>query len=176
VYASLIGKKYITIGGGNVAGRWSKASINTLVSIINAGQLSNYQGLALDVEECYEVGLASSFLAATAAAKARGMETMVTVSNSAPYLCDDARELVFAFFADSNLDYLSPQVYSPGQVEPNFWFDKVTWEEYRQSKAQIIPSIAYAAQFSAVQNYFSGKGISLAGFVQWGRATLDLEV
>jgi len=73
VYASLIGKKYITIGGGNVAGRWSKASINTLVSIINAGQLSNYQGLALDVEECYEVGLASSFLAATAAAKARGM-------------------------------------------------------------------------------------------------------
>jgi len=101
---------------------------------------------------------------------------MVTVSNSAPYLCDDARELVFAFFADSNLDYLSPQVYSPGQVEPNFSFDKVTWEEYRQSKAQIIPSIAYAAQFSAVQNYFSGKGISLAGFVQWGRATLDLEV
>merc|ERR1711976_891930 len=110
--------------------------------MINSGQLSKYQGIALDVEECMETGLASSFLAATAAAKSKGMETMVTISHSAPYGCSDKRDLMHAIFADINTDYLGPQLYTSGaESEPDFVYDGVSWEEYASYKGRIIPSI-----------------------------------
>jgi len=148
--------------------------------MINAGQLSKYQGLALDVEECSETGLAPSFLAATAAAKAKGMETMVTISHSAPYGCSDARDLMLAFFADAHCDYLSPQLYTSGaEAAPDFTetaVGSVTWEEYLQSKARIIPSIVDGTHYAATQSYFAGKGIALSGYVQWAHATSEMTV
>merc|ERR1712048_990603 len=140
--------------------------------MINSGQFSKYQGIALDVEECTETGLASSFLAATAAAKSKGMETIVTISHSAPYGCSDKRDLMLAFFDDANTDYLSPQLYtSGGESAPDFTADAVSWDEYRQSKAALIPSIVDGTHYAATESYFSGKGIATKGYVQWAHAS-----
>lgn len=177
VYGSLVGRKYISIGGGNENGAFSKARLDSLASMIKSGQFSKYQGLALDVEECSEVGLASSFLAATAAAKAAGMETMVTVSHSAPYGCSDKRDLMLALIGDINCDYLSPQLYTSGEEGlPDFTADGITWEEYGQSRGKIIPSIVDGTHYPATQSYFAGKGVPLSGYVQWAHATSAVEV
>jgi len=168
VYNSLVGRKYISIGGGNKNGAFSKARLDSLVSMLNAGKFSQYQGLAIDLEECSETGLASSFLAATAAAKAAGMETMVTISHSAPYGCSDKVDLMRAVFADSNCDYLSPQLYtSGGESEPDFVYDGISWEEYASYKGRIIPSIVDDTHYAATESFFAAKGAPVTGFVQW---------
>merc|ERR1712224_333392 len=42
VYNPLVGRKYISIGGGNKNGAFSKERLNSLVSMLNAGQFSQY--------------------------------------------------------------------------------------------------------------------------------------
>lgn len=168
VYDSLVGRKYISIGGGNKNGRFSKDRLTSLASMLKAGKFSQYQGLAIDLEECSETGLASSFLAVTAAAKAAGLETMVTISHSAPYGCDDKVDLMRAVFADSNCDYLSPQLYTSGsESEPDFVYDGVSWEEYASYKGRIIPSIVDDSHYAATKSFFAAKGAPVSGFVQW---------
>lgn len=178
VYDSLVGRKYISIGGGNDNGAFTKVRLQTLVSMINSGKFSKYQGIALDVEECHETGLASSFLAATAAAKSKGLETMVTISHSKPYGCNDGRELMQAFFSDTNCDFLSPQLYSGGgESTPDFTAVGVQWEEYIGSHARIIPSIVDESHYAATKTYFQGKGVALSGYVQWAHAkAINVEV
>merc|ERR1712048_749885 len=110
-------------------------------------------GLALDVEEC-DSGLASSFTDVLATAKSVGMETMVTISHSAPYGCDDASTLMQAFFADVNTDYLSPQMYTSGEERsPDFEETTdagVTFAEFAESRAAIIPSIVDESHYKPV--------------------------
>jgi len=168
VYNSLVGRKYISIGGGNKNGRFNTARLASLVSMLDAGKFSQYQGLAIDLEECYETGLAPSFLAVTAAAKAAGMETMVTISHSAPYGCEDKVDLMRAVFADSNTDYLSPQLYTSGaESEPDFVYDGISWEEYASYKGRIIPSIVDDTHYAATESFFAAAGAPVSGFVQW---------
>lgn len=173
VYSSLIGDKYISIGGGNSNGRFTRSTLQALVSSINNGKFSKYDGIALDVEEC-DSGLESDFTQALAAAKAKGMKTMVTISHSAPYGCDDAGQLMQTFFADANTDYLSPQMYTSGE-ERTPDFDETTdagvpFAEYTKSKAAIIPSIVDQTHYEAVKNFFSAKGVLCHGYVQWAHA------
>merc|ERR1712137_1519421 len=137
---------------------------DSLKSKLSAGDFKAYEGLALDVEEC-DSGLASSFTDVLATAKSVGMETMVTISHSAPYGCDDASTLMQAFFADRNTDYLSPQMYTSGE-EPTPDFD--------EARAAIIPSIVDGTHYQPVVQFFSGKGIQLSGYVQWAHARTTL--
>jgi len=168
VYNSLVGRKYISVGGGNVNGRFNKARLASLVSMLKAGKFSRYQGLAIDLEECYQTGLASSFLAVTAAAKAVGLETMVTISHSAPYGCEDKVDLMRAVLADINTDYLSPQLYTSGaESKPDFVYDGISWEEYASYKGRIIPSIVDRTHYAATKSFFAGKSAPVSGFVQW---------
>lgn len=179
VYASLVGDKYISIGGGNNNGRFTRSSLDALVSKLKVGEFSKYDGIALDIEEC-DAGLASQFGEALAAAKAKGMKTMVTVSHSAPYGCDDARVLMQSFFADVNTDYLSPQMYTSGEErQPDFEETTdagVAFAEFSQSKAAIIPSIVDETHYQPVADFFAKKGISLSGYVQWAHARAHVQV
>merc|ERR1712137_1540745 len=149
--------------GGNNNGRFTQARLDSLKSKLSAGDFKAYEGLALDVEEC-DSGLASSFTDVLATAKSVGMETMVTISHSAPYGCDDASTLMQAFFADRNTDYLSPQMYTSGE-EPTPDFDEAagaTFAQFAQARAAIIPSIVDGTHYQPVVQFFSGKGIQLS--------------
>jgi len=173
VYSSLVGDKYISIGGGNNNGRFTRSKLQALVTSINSGNFEKYDGIALDVEEC-DSGLETEFTQALAAAKAKGMKTMVTISHSAPYGCDDAKQLMQLFFADGNTDYLSPQMYTSGEEQtPDF--DETTdagvsFDEYTKSRAAIIPSIVDETHYAAVKDFFQAKGVSCVGYVQWAHA------
>jgi len=179
VYNDLAGTKYISIGGGNANGSFSLERLQDLVGLINSGSFEGWHGIALDVEECSETGLASAFLKATAAAKAKGFDTMVTVSHSAPYGCTDASELMSTFFADSNTDYVSPQLYSSGaESSPDFAETTdagVPWSQYVGMRAKLIPSVVDGTHYSATRDFFAALGVPVAGYVQWktvGSATV----
>jgi len=177
VVNSLVGVKYISAGGGNDNGKFTSARLDGWVNAINSGKLSAYGGVALDVEECASSGLASGFLRVTAAAKAKGMQTIVTVSHSAPYGCSDKVALMNAFFGDSNTDYLSPQLYTSGnEASPDFTADAVSWESYAGAHASLIPSIVNGGHFAATSSYFASKGLTVKGYVQWAHASEDAKV
>lgn len=179
VMNELTGTKYISIGGGNANGSFSLKRLQDLEGLINAGSFVGWHGIALDVEECSETGLASAFLKVTAAAKAKGFETMVTVSHSAPYGCTDASDLMRTFLADSNTDYMSPQLYSSGaESSPDFAETTdagVPWSQYVGLSSKLIPSIVDETHYSAITDFFAALEVPVAGYVQWktvGSATV----
>lgn len=171
VYNSLTGAKYISIGGGNANGRFSLALVQDLERRIKADAFKAWQGIALDIEECSETGLASAFQAVLAAAKGRGLQTMVTVSHSAPYGCTDAHELMQAFLADENTDYVSPQLYGAGtESSPDFAETtdaNVPWTQYVGMRPKLIPSIVDDTHYSPTVDFFTAAGVEVSGYVQW---------
>merc|ERR1712232_361710 len=142
-------------------------------SAIKSGDLKKWGGIVFDVEECSESGLADKFASVLAAAKAAGMGTLVTVSHSAPYSCNDPRELMLAFFANKDVDYLSPQLYTNGN-EPSPSFDagnQVKWSDWTGAKGRFVPSIGCLAVknggYKKVQDFFSTYNITASGYVVW---------
>jgi len=171
VKSSLVGTKYISIGGGNNNGAFTLARVQDLKTSILAGNFDGWEGIALDVEECHDTGLGSAFQAVTAAAKSRGLQTMVTVSHSQPYGCDDAAALMTAFFEDENVDYMSPQLYTSGaEARPDFTAVGTTWNQYGNCKAALIPSIVDGTHYDEVTEHFNSLGMQLQGYVQWASA------
>jgi LysM repeat protein len=168
---SLPGSKYISLGGGNANGEFTGASLTSITAAINAGSFAGYDGIAYDVEEGSS-GLESLFGQSFAAAKANGFKVLVTVSHSAPYGISDAATLMRSFFADANIDYLSPQLYTTGEESANDYATSggVTWSQYATAKAAIIPSIVNAGMYQSAQDYFQAQGVTLTGFVQWSQA------
>merc|ERR1711865_1319244 len=104
--SSLVGSRWIDAGGGNINGRWNAKFLNAWTTAIRSGTLKAWAGIVFDVEECYSAGLEKSFARALAAAKSAGMETLVTVSHSAPYGCSNASTLMQSFFNSADVDYL----------------------------------------------------------------------
>ncbi len=168
----LVGEKYISIGGGNENGALSNVNINEVISAINGGQFSGYDGIAFDVEECVNEGMSLVLSSAFKTAKENGFKVLVTVSHAAPYGCVDAKALMESFFSDENIDILSPQLYTTGEETKNDYTENmgVTWGEYAQAKAAVVPSIVQADLYQDAEEYFKGKGVSLQGFIQWGAA------
>jgi hypothetical protein len=175
VKTSLIGAKWIDAGGGNKNGRWNTTWISRWESLVKSGQLSSWDGLVLDVEECFEAGLAKPFASLLRATKAAGLGTMVTVSHSAPYMCDDAKALMSSFFTSADVDYLSPQLYSGGgEAKPSFEVTSganVAWEDWVGAKARFVPSLTSACLanhgYADTQQYFDKLGITCEGYVVW---------
>jgi len=99
-------------------------------------------GIVYDVEEVDGGSdeMVPAFAASFAKVKAAGLYVIVTTSHSAPYACDTpetAVALVKAWAQDSNIDILSPQLYSNGRegspefAETNSCKDAgCTWELY----------------------------------------------
>ena len=166
----LIGETYISFGGGNENGHFNSSSLDKIITAINDGKFSGYDGISFDVEEG-EQGLANKFKQAFATAKNNNFKVLVTVSHSAPYGIPDAKELMDAFFADSNIDYLSPQLYTTGtETENDFTEDPaVTWKDYLRAKAAIIPSIVQSEMYQNAKDFFNEQGINLQGFIQWSQ-------
>lgn len=94
---------------------------------------------------------------------------MVTTSHSAPYeaTSDEARiGLVDSWVRSSNIDYLSPQLYTTGGEGAEFaastgQLGDVGYEHYVGAKAKFVPSIVSEDQVDEVREYFAEKGIEV---------------
>jgi len=168
VMGSLIGKKFISLGGGNENGRFTAAVLDSITAAITSGSFAGYDGIAYDVEEG-DSGLATAFQDSFVTARQSGFIVLVTVSHSAPYGIADAAQLMQSFFADANIDILSPQLYTSGNESYNDYSTTagVEWSEYATARAAVVPSVVYAYLYSSAQEYFAGQGVSTEGYVQW---------
>lgn len=171
VKARLPGLKFISLGGGNGNGAFTSDALTAITAAIEAGRFAGYDGVAYDVEEG-EAGLETLFAQSFAAAKAKGYKVLVTVSHSAPYGISDAATLMQKFFADPNIDYLSPQLYTTGEETANDYATSagVSWAQYATAKAAIIPSIVKASLYADAKRYFQEQGVAIGGFVQWSQS------
>lgn len=168
---TLPGSRFISLGGGNASGAFTSSSLASITASINEGAFSGYDGIAYDVEEG-SADLALLFSHSFAAAKANGYKVLVTISHSAPYGISDANTLMQSFFADPNIDYLSPQLYTTGEERANDYATSgsVLWSQYANSKAAIVPSIVHAGLYQDAQQYFQEQGVDLSGYVQWSQS------
>ncbi len=168
IKSKLPGTKYISLGGGDSDGRFTASRVNSITTAINDGKFAGYGGIVYDIEEG-DSGLSSVFKSSFKAAKASGLKVLVTVSNTAPYGISDAGALMRSFFSDSNIDYLSPQLYESGEETKNDYSTNggVQWTEYGAAKAAVVPSIVKADLYPSAQSFLAGKGVTTKGYVQW---------
>jgi hypothetical protein len=174
-YYRLKGAKWISIGGGNSNGRWTASTIVKLNSAINSGKIkkAGYVGICYDIEEA-DAGLASAFAKSFSTAKASQLGVLVTVSYQASYGLQDGASVMRAIFASSDVDYLSPQLYTTGKETKNDYSlnkdgtnSQITWESYSAAHAQIVPSIANAGLASDSSIFFAKIGITTHGYLSW---------
>ncbi len=165
---SMVGTHFICFGGGNNAGAFDIGVLDNITDAIKAGQLQDYQGVAFDIETG-AAELADGFKGAFAAAKAAGLQVLVTVSHSAPFGISDASTLMMSLLADANIDYISPQLYTDGTEDKNNYdiANGFSWENYKGCKAAVVPSIVKAAYHPSAQEYFAKEGVTLSGYIQW---------
>lgn len=180
----LIGSKWITLGGGNAAGVFTSSALLDMAGQAETIKTAGYNGVMFDVEEVTgsAVSVIPAFTKAFAAMKAAGLSVGVTTSHSAPYACDtpqDAVAFVKAWVQDSNIDVLSPQLYSSGSegapefAETSSCVDAgCTWALYKGCKGIFAPSIVTDSQYAAVQAYFNdtARGIPVGGFFEWAQS------
>eukprot|EP01033_Poteriospumella_lacustris_P003987 gene3987-2839_t len=168
LYSKLPGAKIFTIGGGNSNGHFTKSSIEALNSALSSGKLDGYAGISYDIEEG-DGGLTNTFQESFTLAKKLGKKVMVTVSHSAPYGIPDGASMMRSFLSDTNIDYISPQLYTTGEEASNeFSTEKgVQWSEYAQAKAAIVPSIVRGSYYADAKSRFASYGVATKGYIQW---------
>lgn len=116
---------------------------------------NGYGGIVYDIEgvdgDCVQL-FEESFIAA----KALGLEVIVTTSHSGPYDMNgvEATKLVKAWVKSRNIDYISPQLYSHGKEEQpefaetnNCKADGCLWTVYMGTIPKFVPSIVDATHF-----------------------------
>ncbi len=161
VLRRLQGTRYISIGGGNANGRWSRRTLEDMNRAIRSGQLWQYQGIAYDVEEG-DSGLSHDFEGSFRLANSHGFCVLVAVSNSAPYGIMDRKRLMDSFLASRNIDYISPILYSTGncQLVNHISTDilDVPWTWYNRSRAKIVPSLLHGRVYSKAQSFWGDMG------------------
>lgn len=170
IKSRLPGRKYISLGGGNSNGRFSYNDLMNIQNAINSNAFSGYDGIVFDIEEG-DSGLSSAFASCFRAARSRGYYVLVTVSHSAPYGIPDAASLMRSFFPNSDINYLSPQLYTSGTESSNDYSTVagVQWSEYASAKAVVIPSIVRGSLYSSAESYFRSQGVTIQGYVQWSQ-------
>lgn len=186
------GKPFITLGGGNENGQWSKKVIANIITAITSGSFSAYAGIVFDIENTNGGAGNTDFEPMFAVAKTAGFVVIVTVSHTGGiyFYIADPPGLMQAFFSSSNIDYLSPQLYgtdttiTQNDYTPSNNWDgppTVNWSAWQDCKPIVIPSILYAsyypdavATFNTVNNTTTNtpqltQKIPLAGFIQWNQ-------
>ena len=170
VYPILQGEKYISVGGGTENGYWTASVLSRLDDAIGKGALDAYVGMVYDIEEG-DSGLLSMFRHSFAIAKSKGFKVIVTYSHSAPYGIEDASLLMQGFFLETNIDALSPQLYTTGNESLNDYSElyNVAWSDYYNATPAIIPSLVNGGSyFMDAQEFFETEyGIPISGYVQW---------
>ena len=171
VKSQLPGKKFLSFGGGNSNGRWNESVLTNIDFAIRNKQLVGWDGLVYSIHEG-DTGLATVFATSFANAKANGLSVLVTVSHSQPNSISDAVLLMISFFSNSNIDYLSPQLFTTGKETGNdYEVVGTSWNAFKSSKAKIIPSVVLGSRdYPTASAYFSqNHGIILSGFIQWSQ-------
>jgi len=168
--SKLKGSKYLSLGGGNAAGRWTSSLLSKITTYCTQSKFTGYAGLAFDIEEG-DSGLSAAFLKAFSTCKGKGYKILVTVSHSTPYGISDGVSLMNSFFNNpSNIDYMSPQLYTSGNEGSNdYTANGVAWSAYKKFSGKLVPSIVSANLYASAQSYFKGQGVTTAGFVQWSQ-------
>ncbi len=167
VFDQLVGQKYVSISGGGT--KWTAANAQQVLSDVEGGSYARYDGICLDIEEA-DPGLGNHYAQIISAIKGKGQGTLVTVSHSAPWGISDAAALMQQFFANPQIDILSPQLYTSGSEKENDYATShgVTWDDWATAKAAIAPSIVTADLYASAEQYFSEHaGITLQGYLQW---------
>lgn len=177
---ALAGEKWLTVGGGNSAGTFNARSLSSIEN--SADYIKNstlYAGVLFDVEIVYgsNATIVDAFSAAFAGLKEGGLKVAVTTSHSAPYMTDTpevAVDLVKSWVKDTNIDFLSPQLYSSGnEGAPDFAetnnckAEGCTWDLYVGMIPKMVPSLVEESHYTATQTFFANKGITTEGFFQW---------
>lgn len=170
IFNQQTGDKYICIGGGNESGAFTSDVLSNINAAIASGKLADYDGIAYDVEKG-DSGLEDAFAQSFATAKANGLKVLVTVSHTAPYGIADGGTLMQSFFADDNIDFISPQLYTTGKESANDYDTNhgMSWCQYADSKAAVVPSLVTGDYYADAQDYFAEQGVTLAGYVQWSQ-------
>jgi hypothetical protein len=143
-------------------------ALTNLDKAIKSRQLTGWDGIAYDVEEG-DSGLALAFADSFAIAKAHGLAVLVSVSHSQPYGVSDANALMISFFTDSNIDFISPKLYTTGQeIDNDYVAIGTLWRDFTLAKAKIVPTVVLGSRdFPKAKTFFSQYGINLYGFIQW---------
>jgi len=175
LHDGLAGDKWIDAGGGDSDGEWNATWLDKWETSIKNGELSTWDGIVFDIEECHSSmsGLAENFASAFRAAKEAGLSVLVTVSHSAPYGCGDPDVLMKAFFDNDDVDILSPQLYSSGEEDtPQFEDgDGVSWGDWSGSKGRFVPSLGCKAVanggYASTKEFFSKYNLVPTGYIVW---------
>ena len=162
--------KYLSLGGGNKHGVLSVAMLRGFASSIPAIKGAGFNGVCFDVEESHdETQMIPAMEAAFASCKAAGLRVYVTTSHSAPVRSSAPGALVASWVANSNIDILSPQLYTSGK-EKSPQFDTtggVAWSSWQGARAVILPSLVDGSHYASTKAFFRSQGISIGGYVQW---------
>jgi hypothetical protein len=156
--------KYLNLGGGDNPNGWSLESIEYVNSRLQDIKQNHWNGICFDVEACpTNVNFISAFQKCFANCKNSGLQVFITISGTVPWACKtgsgQGAELVNSWINDSNIDYISPQLYG-GDGRTLVTSDL---SKFSNSKAKIIPSIPYAKDWDAIQNL----GIKPYGYIVW---------
>jgi hypothetical protein len=162
-------EKFLNLGGGDPAtGGWVISDFDYINTQFNNIKNSGWTGVCFDIEVCpVGVSFVNQFTDCFAKCKAAGLKVLVTMSHIVPYDCKtgdgQGMDLVNSWINDSNIDYISPQLYSQGDV-----LETDDLSIFKNAKAKIIPSIPYDINWPEIQD---GKslGIVPAGYLSWSR-------
>ena len=187
---SLVGAKYISLGGGYGsdgtpnAGKFTQTVLNAILTAINNGNFSNYKGILFDVEYIDTTGLTSQsamyplFQSIFTAAKSKSLKVIVCVGHSGN-ITDVAggsqyTQLMTDFLSDANVDYVSPQLYANGNENPpQYNANGLPWSDWAASGKPIIFAIPWAQQYECVEAWAKQQfnPNQLSGFLQWNNTT-----
>lgn len=119
------GKKFLNLGGGLESGIWNITDFDYINQKLTEIKRAGWDGLCFDVEVCTpNVSFVDAFKNCFAKCKQAGLQVLVTMSHTNPYQCQSGAgqgmDLVNSWINDSNVDYISPQLYSSGEtLEPS---------------------------------------------------------
>lgn len=185
---TLQGTKYFSIGGGNQNGVLTAANVQAFINDLSKVHDAGFRGIIWDIEKVR--GPSSSmntvFANAFAAVKSAGLENGITVSHTAPYDTDtaqDATDFVTRFLQDTNVDFISPQLYTSGfESSPDFAATGncasagCGWEMYRSMRSgmKLAPSIVRASQYAQAKQGLEERGLDTAGYIVWDQSNRRL--
>ena len=161
--------KFLNLGGGGESGKWQLSDFDYINKNLKNIRSYGWDGVCFDVEVCTpNVSFVAPFADCFAKCKAAGLKVLVTMSHTNPYACltgkGQGMDLVNAWIKDSNIDFLSPQLYS-GDGERLFESDLSI---FANAYAKIVPSVPYEKDWDRIQNL----GMVPFGYIAWNRSDL----
>jgi hypothetical protein len=172
----LKGSHYLSLGGSSEQGMFNPDTVAKMGEDCPMIKEAGYEGVVFDVEVTRGgMLLVDNLEEAFKKCKAADLVVMATTSHTAPTgvsLGDIRLKLIESWVKSDNLDIISPQLYTwGGEEEPEFdstWpCDNCTFNKYKGSKAQFMPSVVNGDHMKAVKKYFDKLKIPVSGYFQW---------